>query len=183
MRALRDGFLRQVEVERTVRWRRNDEPLFRLALDAGAGRPLFSPRDAVEQLKCRRREARGTPLWDSYEARYERDLAAGPDRADREAYDAGSFGRAVQRGIARANVARVAKGLDPVPRWHVYKLRNSAATCIRAEHGIEAVRTLLGHASATVTEVYAEADPLAAAKVAESADPSSSSWLHIFGHG
>ena len=51
--------------------------------------------------------------------------------------------------------------------WHPYQLRHSAATRIRREHGIEAARVLLGHSSATMTEVYAEADMLAAAKVVE----------------
>ena len=51
-------------------------------------------------------------------------------------------------------------------RWHPYRLRHSAATRIRAQHGIEAARVLLGHTSAGMTEVYAEADLEHAAKVA-----------------
>jgi integrase len=43
-------------------------------------------------------------------------------------------------------------------RWGVNRLRHSAATEIRAKFGLEAAQVLLGHASADVTQVYAERD-------------------------
>ena len=43
-------------------------------------------------------------------------------------------------------------------RWHPHQLRHDAATELRKEFGIEAARIILGHRSATITEVYAEKD-------------------------
>jgi integrase len=45
-----------------------------------------------------------------------------------------------------------------VPPWHPHQLRHNAATRLRAEFGLDVARTVLGHASQAVTEVYAEAD-------------------------
>ncbi len=81
----------------------------------------------------------------------------------------GAFRKAVQRGVQTANRHRREQALPPLPTWTPYQLRHSAATRIRAEHGIEAARVLLGHTSAAVTEIYAEADLQAAARVAEQA--------------
>jgi integrase len=43
-------------------------------------------------------------------------------------------------------------------RWHPHQLRHTAATRLRREYGIEAARVILGHQSAAVTQIYAEAD-------------------------
>ncbi len=43
-------------------------------------------------------------------------------------------------------------------RWHPHQLRHNAATHIRKEFGIEVARIILGHRSASVTEIYAELD-------------------------
>jgi integrase len=45
-----------------------------------------------------------------------------------------------------------------VPPWHPHQLRHNAATWLRREFGLETARVVLGHASADVTEGYAEAD-------------------------
>ena len=92
-----------------------------------------------------------------------------PDRVIGEQYDKDSFGKAVRRAIVRANKVRAEQELEPLPLWHPYQLRHSAGTRLRAEHGLEAARVILGHSSAVTTEIYAEADMLAAAKVMESA--------------
>jgi integrase len=44
-------------------------------------------------------------------------------------------------------------------------LRHSFATYVRKKFGLEAAQVLLGHASADVTQVYAERDEALAAKV------------------
>lgn len=49
-------------------------------------------------------------------------------------------------------------------RWHPHRLRHNAATTIRKEFGIELARIILGHKSAGITELYAEADSAAAVK-------------------
>jgi integrase len=43
-------------------------------------------------------------------------------------------------------------------RWHPHQLRHNAATKLRKEFGIEVARIILGHQSASVTEIYAEVD-------------------------
>lgn len=43
-------------------------------------------------------------------------------------------------------------------RWHPHQLRHTAATKLRRQFGIDVARIILGHQSAGMTEVYAEAD-------------------------
>ena len=63
-------------------------------------------------------------------------------------------------------VAVQAKGsVRVVERWHPHRLRHSAATRIRREHGLEAARVILGHSSAVTSELYAEIDKAKALKV------------------
>jgi len=67
---------------------------------------------------------------------------------------------------AHANNPEVPKDDRLVPRWAPNQLRHSAATEIRARYGLEAAATVLGHAKADVTQVYAERDQAKAAKIA-----------------
>ncbi|HBR20357.1 MAG: hypothetical protein A2Y13_10400 [Planctomycetes bacterium GWC2_45_44] len=46
----------------------------------------------------------------------------------------------------------------PSQHWHPHQLRHNAATFLRKEFGLETARTILGHRSAAITEVYAELD-------------------------
>ncbi|MEM7315226.1 MAG: tyrosine-type recombinase/integrase [Planctomycetota bacterium] len=43
-------------------------------------------------------------------------------------------------------------------RWSPNQLRHSAATEIRKKYGLEAAQVTLGHASADVSQIYAERD-------------------------
>lgn len=45
-----------------------------------------------------------------------------------------------------------------IPHWHPNQLRHSAATAIRRGADIDTARTVLGHSSVAITEVYAEQD-------------------------
>jgi integrase len=71
-------------------------------------------------------------------------------------YTARSFSIAVRRACDRAGV----------PRWHPNQLRHSAATDFRRRFGLDAAQVALGHATADVTQVYAEADLDLARRVA-----------------
>jgi len=71
-------------------------------------------------------------------------------------YTKDSYGRAVRRAAKKAGVER----------WSPNRLRHSAATNIRREFGLEAAQTILGHASAQITEIYAERDAELAQTVA-----------------
>ena len=43
-------------------------------------------------------------------------------------------------------------------RWSPNQLRHTAGTAIRKRFGLEAAQVILGHASADVTQIYAERD-------------------------
>ena len=43
-------------------------------------------------------------------------------------------------------------------RWHPHQLRHNAGTYLRKEFGLDTARIILGHRSASVTLIYAEAD-------------------------
>lgn len=54
-----------------------------------------------------------------------------------------------------------------VPRWSPNQLRHTAATLIRKEYGLDAAQVWLGHATADVTQIYAEVDERKAIEIAE----------------
>lgn len=53
-----------------------------------------------------------------------------------------------------------------VPHWHPNQLRHLFASEVRRLYGLEAAQTLLGHARADVTQIYAERDLNLASEVA-----------------
>jgi integrase len=106
---------------------------------------LFQPREAKAEHLAERRRRRTTPLTPSHRARSRK---PDPARAPGDRYGSKAYYHAVTRSCARAGV----------PRWHPHQLRHSAATLFRKEFGLDVARTVLGHASPVVTEVYAERD-------------------------
>lgn len=70
-------------------------------------------------------------------------------------YNARTYGCAVRRAAVRA-------GCEV---WSPNRLRHSFATSVRKKYGLEAAQVLLGHASAEVTQVYAQRDHELAARV------------------
>lgn len=64
-----------------------------------------------------------------------------------------------------ARVIRNACDKGGVPRFSPNQLRHSAATRIRREFGLDASRTVLGHADLKTSEIYAERDAGQAAEV------------------
>ena len=81
-----------------------------------------------------------------------------PKKSPQLRYGTGSYGRAITTGIIKANRERASRGEPPVPHWHPHMLRHSAATAMCREFGIDTARILLGHSSAVMTAIYAEAD-------------------------
>lgn len=73
-----------------------------------------------------------------------------------EVYSKDSYWQAIDR-VCRAN---------GIPRWSPNQLRHTAATEIRAAHGLEASQAVLGHAKADITQIYAERDLQKAVDVA-----------------
>lgn len=143
---------------------------------------LFSPTDAETDRNGRRfgivGADRKTPAYPcemrSRERRRQERQSNRGHRRQRDHYDPITLSRAVVRGIAKANRARIAEaeaeGIDTkqvalVPHWHPHQLRHNAATNLRREHGIEVARIILGHRSPAITEVYAEVDHARAIEV------------------
>jgi integrase len=87
-------------------------------------------------------------------------------RNPRAYFDSGSYGKGVADGCQKAWPAPDAiKGdADAVKAWHKRhrwspnQLRHTRATEVRKKYGLEAAQVILGHASADVTQIYAERD-------------------------
>ena len=71
-----------------------------------------------------------------------------PRRSWRLHFTKNSYRNAIHRACERAGVEK----------WNSNQLRHSAATEIRRRYGLEAAQVILGHASADVTQIYAERD-------------------------
>lgn len=83
-------------------------------------------------------------------------------------YRTDTVGVALRRAIQRCNEDRAARGLAPIPAWHLHQMRHSYATRARQAFGIEAARAALGHKDAGITLTYAEMDKNLASTVAAS---------------
>lgn len=57
----------------------------------------------------------------------------------------------------RRAIARACESAE-VPKWNPHRLRHNFATQSRKQFGIEATKTVLGHADITTTQIYAEID-------------------------
>ena len=116
---------------------------------------LFSPREAVDLVRARRRAERKTPVWDSHAARYAKQRRKKPKRAPGDRYHPNQLCKAIARACTTAGV----------PSWHPHQLRHAAATEIRKRFGLEAAQVVLGHESPDVTLIYAEKNTAAAVEV------------------
>jgi integrase len=115
-------------------------------------RYVFSPREAVEQMRAAMRARRKTKVQPSQRVRRVRT----PRRAPGERYTPLSYLYAIRRTCLKL-------GIEP---WHPHQLRHSHATEVRKRYGLEAAQVTLGHSRAAVTEIYAERDLGLALKVA-----------------
>lgn len=147
---------------------------------------LFSPAEAEADRLAKLHKARRTPM--SCGNRPGSNRVAEPTRKPQDFYTVDSYRRAIERGcdqafplpaeLRRVSLGKgrrlenpvewkarlgmekvaVAKAWRKTHRFHPYQLRHNAATHLRREFGIEAARTILGHHSLAITEVYAEMD-------------------------
>lgn len=117
--------------------------------------PLFSPSDAVEQIKARRRAERKSPLTPSQRARDARH-AAKPQRKYRKGYGTTNYGQAVRRACDAAGV----------PRWAPNQLRHTRLTEVRRSDGLDAAQAIGGHSKIETTQIYAERQTELARRVA-----------------
>ena len=71
---------------------------------------------------------------------------------------AAATGRVLLQHESYGSAVRAAAVKAGLPVWSPNRLRHAAATAVRKSHGLEGAQILLGHASADVTQVYAERD-------------------------
>lgn len=136
---------------------------------------LFSPEDARRELDERRKANRKSPMTPSQR---DRKRKAEPKRKPGTRYSKCGYSGAVRKACERAfdmpkELRNVSTKIPAEEReqlkaearawreqhcWHPHQLRHTAATEIRRKYGVEAAQVVLGHASLTVTEVYAERD-------------------------
>lgn len=124
----------------------------------------FSPLEAEKRRSKLRRLSRQSPLTPSQRARKPR---RNGKRRPRDHYDAASYRHAITRAVTALNKER--KRSDPsapeIEDWSPNQLRHAAATEIRKKFGLEAAQVVLGHATADITQVYAERNLALAAQV------------------
>ena len=113
------------------------EVLRPLLLRRPADEPLFSPKEAMKE----RAEKAATHRRPNQ--------APNPRKTNRtvgEQYDTTSYRRAIAYAAKQAGVSV----------WTPNQLRHTAATYIREHYGLDVAQHMLGHASANITQVYAE---------------------------
>lgn len=113
----------------------------------------FSPQESEKMRRDELHQRRTTPL--KYGNRPRQHSRTGL-RRPASRYTTGSYRRAIHRACEQ-------KG---IPKWCPNRIRHTAATEIRHKFGLEAAQTVLGHASAAVTQIYAERDLALAASIA-----------------
>jgi integrase len=126
---------------------------------------LFTPQLAHEERTQAQRQAYTPPEhaegdyrnWPSYQRRLE----------EREAKRAAGLAKFNPYWKVRAYARCIEKTCQDhgLPHWSPNQLRHNAAERIRSDYGLDAAQVILGHSSAVVTEVYAEADKQKAAGV------------------
>jgi len=126
--------------------------------------PCFSPIEAERRRSQLRRLARKSPLTPSQR---KRKAKRNGRRRPRDRYDTASYRHAITRAVVALNAARLREdpAATPIADWAPNQLRHAAATEIRTRFGLEAAQVVLGHASADITQVYAERNQKLAAEV------------------
>ena len=112
---------------------------------------FFSPKATVQMRNDARR---GTGKHAAVVAKRPKKIASRPPK---DRYNSNSYRRAVNRACELAGI----------PIWSPNRLRHSRLTEVRAKHGAEAARTLVGHKNLSTTEIYAEQDLRKAIEVAK----------------
>jgi len=128
----------------------------------------FSPAEAFAEHHAERGNRRATPRYPSHMARNRRKRKGTPNRAPRERFDVDSYARAVARACERAYPVPPGLGDEAAQEfrerhhWRPNRLRHNFATNARRVAGLEATAAALGHSEVGTTQIYAEADLIAA---------------------
>lgn len=133
------------DIERAIFFGPKAQEILLPWLDRPAENYCFSPAEAMIERAAAKRAARKTKVTPSQAARRPK---TAPKRSARERYYRDSYRRAIAYGIKKA----------AVPHWFPHQLRHTCATRVRANFGLDVAQVILGHQTASVTQVYAEAD-------------------------
>lgn len=158
--------------ERTVYFGPKAQEILAPYMDRDAAACCFRPCDATAAHLASRRAARKTPLSCGNRPGTSRKLK--PRKSPGDAYTVDSYRRAIHNACDKAFVhpdlgnvpARKLPAAERAQlkqwqserRWSPNQLRHAAATEVRREYGLEAAQIFLGHAEASVTQIYAERD-------------------------
>ena len=140
----------------------------------------FRPIDSEAKRRAEVYAERKTPL--SCGNRPGSNRKRKPKRSAGDYYTANSYRRAIKRGCDKAfphpklgyamrssfteAEKRELREWQTQHHWNPNQLRHSAGTEVRREFGLEAAQTVLGHAQADTTQIYAERDITKAMEVA-----------------
>ena len=142
-----------------------------------ADTPCFSAEESSEWFREQAEERRKTPP-NQGNARGrkldKRETTAANSRSPGIGSRQASYGKAIRRACGKAwpPPKEIKKDPAALKAWcneHVWRpnqLRHTRATEIRQRFGLEAAQVILGHASADITQVYAERDAAKAREVA-----------------
>ena len=129
----------------------------------------FIPAESERKRNALRREDRKSPMTPSQAKRRPN---RHPKWSPGNRYTTDSYRRAIARAVDLANrqIVKEAersgiKNPELPPHWHPNQLRHSVGTEVRKQFGLEATQVVLGHASANVSEIYAERDLTLAAEI------------------
>ncbi|MCC6428337.1 MAG: site-specific integrase [Phycisphaerales bacterium] len=128
-------------------------------LTEARGGYIFSPRRNEETRNAQRRAMRKSKRWESHGADARRERRGQAHAKWGEHYSTSTYRRSVDRAC------EAAFGNEPEAKarwWTPGRLRHNAATFVAGEMKIDVARTVLGHASVTTTERYAEVQARAA---------------------
>ena len=142
----------------------------------GSDQPCFSPAESMEWFRQQAEEGRQTPAKYGNARGRKRDKRV-PSPNTRIAcakFTTGSYGAAIRRACLKAwpvpkeikGDAAAVKAWEREHAWRPNQLRHTRATEIRQRFGLEAAQVILGHATADVTQIYAERDAEKAREVA-----------------
>jgi integrase len=123
---------------------------------------VFSPRTAMRERAAKARENRKSKLTPSQQERDAKRAEKNTSKV-REFYDRSSYRNTIRYAIIKGNRHGV-----KIPHWSPYLLRNSAATAIELEHGLDEAQAQLGHTTADMTKRYSAAQLKQREKLAHS---------------
>lgn len=128
----------------------------------------FSAAESMEWHRTLRAQNRKTPAscGNARGRKSDRKKRKKNPRRARTFFDTGSYGSAIKTACRKAWPApdvikddpAAVKAWDSDHAWAPNRIRHTRATEIRRLYGLEAAQVILGHATADVTQIYAERD-------------------------